>query len=224
MDFLTIAIELIFGFFALFLLTKILGKTQITQITTFDFISALALGELVGNAVYDEHMGIEKIIFSVVLWGIMIYAFEITTQKWRRSRATLEGAPTMIIYKGEILREEMKKNKLDMNQLQHLLRSKGAFSIREVEYAILETDGTISILKKSPYVLPTRQDLNVISQPSTLPYTFIIDGEVVWENVKEAGFDEKWLKEQLLAHSAETFEEIFYAEWHQHEGLHVQKY
>lgn len=224
MEFVAIATELVFGFFALFLLTKILGKTQITQITTFDFISALVLGELVGNAVYDVKMGVEKILFTVVIWGMLIYLLEFITQKWRRTRGILEGAPSMVIHKGKIIRDQLKKNKLDMNQLQLLLRAKGAFSIREVEYAVLETDGTISVLKKSEFDKPTRNDLNILSSPATIPYTIIVDGEVVSENLKEAGFDEKWLQQQLLAYSVEDAKDVFYAEWDQNNGLFVQKY
>jgi uncharacterized membrane protein YcaP (DUF421 family) len=224
MEFIKIASELIIGYVALLFTTKILGKTQITQITAFDFISALVLGELVGNALYDNNIGIFQILFSIALWGTLIYITEIITQKKKRFRAILEGKPALVIAQGKILRDKMKENKLDINQLQHLLRSKGAFSIREVEYAILETDGTVSVLKKSPYELPTRQDHQMPEQLVNLPVTLIIDGEVIWDNLKEFGFSKEWLQEQIQSFGAKEYKDVLYAEWQEGKGIHVQTF
>jgi uncharacterized membrane protein YcaP (DUF421 family) len=224
MEFSKIAAELVIGYIALLITTKIVGKTQITQITAFDFISALVLGELVGNALYDGKIGISRILFAVALWGALIYVTELITQKKKRLRAYLEGKPTIIIANGKILRKKMKQNKLDINQLQHLLRAKGAFSIREVEYAILETDGTVSVLKKSPYELPTRQDHQMPEQLVTLPVTLIIDGEVIWDNLKEFGFSEEWLKGQIQSFGAKEYKDVLYAEWQEGKGMHVQTF
>src|SRR5699024_8380765 len=116
--------DIVFGFIALFTLTKILGKTQISQITAFDFVSAVILGELVGNALFDEKAGIPEIAFVVILWGSLMYITEFITQKFKGSRHFIEGSPAIIMYNGKLIRDVMKKNKLDVNQLQHMLRSK----------------------------------------------------------------------------------------------------
>src|SRR5690606_13206168 len=102
MDFLRITVEAIVGFAALFAITKILGKTQITQITPFDFISALILGELIGNALYDPEVGLVMILYAVTLWGTLIWSIDIITQKFRRSRALLEGKPSLLIRRGQL--------------------------------------------------------------------------------------------------------------------------
>ncbi|WP_226670714.1 YetF domain-containing protein [Metabacillus litoralis] len=224
MHFGQITIELIFGFFALFLITKVLGKTQITQITTFDFISALVLGELVGNAIFDDKVGISRIIYAVIIWGLLIYILEIITQKWSRSRGVLEGKPSIIIKKGEILRESLKKSKLDINQLQHLVRSKGVFSIRELEYAVLETDGTVSVLKKAKYETPTKNDLNVNLEDVNIPITLITDGIVLKENLIDAGFNFTWLEQQLKQQNIMHSKEVFFAEWLEGDGLYIQTF
>jgi uncharacterized membrane protein YcaP (DUF421 family) len=224
MDFVQITIELILGFVALFVITKILGKTQITQITTFDFISALVLGELVGNAIYDHEVGLSKVIYAVLIWGVLIFTLEIITQKWSNTRGFLEGRPTIVIHKGKILKESLKKSKLDVNQLQHLIRSKGVFSMREIEFAVLETDGTVSILKKAPYEIPTKRDLQINLEQVNLPITFISDGKVIKENLTEAGFNLTWLDEQLKQQNIHRVEEVMYAEWLEGTGLHVQSF
>jgi uncharacterized membrane protein YcaP (DUF421 family) len=224
MQFTQITIELFLGFAALFVVTKILGKTQITQITTFDFISALVLGELVGNAIFDDEVGLLHILYAVLIWGLLIYTLEIITQKWSKTRGLLEGRPTIVIHKGKILRENLKKSKLDVNQLQHLIRSKGVFSIRELEYAVLETDGTVSVLKKAPFEIPTKKDLQVNLENVHLPITFISDGEVMKDNLIEAGFNLTWLEQQLKQENIFRVEEVMYAEWLEGSGLHVQSY
>ncbi|MCM3595175.1 DUF421 domain-containing protein [Metabacillus idriensis] len=223
MEFVYTGLDLIIGFFGLFFLTRILGKTQITQITTFDFISALVLGELVGNAVFDDDTGILKILFAITVWGTLIYLLEIITQKWKKTRAFLEGRPTIIIHHGEILREALKGSKLDINQLQHLVRARGAFSLREVAFAILETDGTVNILKKPKYDTPTRHDFQMEPKRAILPFSMILDGEVLLDNVKEAGFSEEWLQAELRKQNIKTYREVLYAEWLEGDGLFLQK-
>jgi uncharacterized membrane protein YcaP (DUF421 family) len=224
MHYAQIAIELVLGFIALFVITKILGKTQITQITTFDFISALVLGELVGNAIFDDEVGVVRIIYAVAIWGLLIFILEMVTQKWSRTRGLLEGRPTIVIHKGKILKESLKKSKLDVNQLQHLVRSKGVFSIRELEYAVLETDGTVSILKKAPYETPSKKDLQVNLEQVNIPITFISDGKVIKDNLIEAGFNMNWLDQQLKQHNILRVEEVMFAEWLEGSGLHVQSF
>jgi uncharacterized membrane protein YcaP (DUF421 family) len=224
MDFGGIAIKLVIGYVLLMATTKILGKTQINQLTPFDFISALVLGELVGNAVHDDKISYLQIIYAVIIWGILIYTTEIITQKFRHTRSIFEGRPSIVIHRGKINFQELKANKLDINQLQNLLRRKDVFSIKEVEYALLETDGTVSVLKKSYFDLPTRGDLNLREEEVTLPMAFVSDGEIIKENLKEAGLDEKWLRGQLQVHGCNRVSDCLLAEWKEGEALHVIKY
>src|SRR5699024_11692347 len=102
--------ETMFGLVALFLVTKILGKTQIAQLTAFDFIAAIVLGELVGNALFDKKAGLLDIAYVIVLWTVLLYLIEMITQKFKRSRYILEGKPSLVIHKGELIYEEMRKN------------------------------------------------------------------------------------------------------------------
>ncbi|GAB3789764.1 DUF421 domain-containing protein [Virgibacillus kimchii] len=219
--YLSMLADTLFGFVALFALTKILGKTQINQITPFDFISALILGELVGNALFDEKAGIPEIAFVVSLWGGLLYLTEIITQKFKRTRKLLEGSPDLVMYNGKLIRDTMKKNNLDVNQLQILLRAKDVFSLEEVEHAILETNGTVSVLKKAPYQAPTRSDLNVKPQKVDLSTTLINDGEIIYDNLKEKNLTEEWLMEQLKEQDYENVEDVFYAEYNKGKKLFI---
>ncbi len=224
MDYGRIAVELVIGFFSLFLITQLLGKTQITQITPFDFISALVLGELVGNALYDNDIGVVKIIFALGMWGLLVFLLETITQKVRKTRGLLEGRPSIVIHKGIINKKELKKSKLDIDQLRHLLRSKGAFSIQEVEYAILETDGTVSVLKKHPYAQPLNDDLNIPFKAVTLPIPVISDGEVLKDNLDEFNLSEQWLLNEIKKIGYHTPQDIVFAEWEEGKPIYVMPY
>lgn len=221
MDFIRIAVELSVGFISLFIVTQLLGKTQITQITPFDFISALVLGELVGNALYDPEVGVDKILYSLTLWGILIYLLEFITQKWRRSRKILEGRPSLVIYEGKINRKELKRSKLDLNQLQHLLRAKGAFSIREVEYAVLETDGSVSVLKKHGFANPTNADLSIPYSKPQLAVTLISDGDVIYENLQEFHLSVQWLLLEIKKQGFHNPSDILLAEYEEGKPLYI---
>ncbi|WP_257349080.1 DUF421 domain-containing protein [Pseudalkalibacillus decolorationis] len=213
MDLLELSIELIIGFIGLFIVTRLLGKTQISQITPFDFISSLILGELLGNAIYDDKVSIFSILYALVLWGIMIYAIELWTQKKMGARGLLEGQPVIVIHKGKILYQPLKKSKLDLNQLQGLIRQKGFFSLYDVEYAILETNGTVSVLPKSQNDIVNREDLNLPVKQQSLPITLIIDREIVHDNLIELGKDVKWLKYQLQQQNIGDYSIVLHAEW-----------
>jgi uncharacterized membrane protein YcaP (DUF421 family) len=224
MDLTGLALKLVIGYVALMVTTKTLGRTQINQLTPFDFISALVLGEIVGGAVYEKDVSAWQIIYVVAIWGALIYSTEITTQKFKRTRSLLEGKPSIVIYKGNVNYGALKHNKLDIDQLQHLLRKKDVFSIREVEYAIIETDGTVSVLKKSNFSTPTRSDLNLKEEPVHLAMALVSDGEIILDNLREAGFDENWLRGQLQVHGINRIKDCLLAEWKEGEALYVLKY
>ncbi|WP_445487896.1 YetF domain-containing protein [Niallia sp. 03133] len=219
-----LTIELLVGFIALLVATKILGKTQISQLTPFDFISAIVMGELVGNSIYDPKIKIWSILYAVSLWTILIYSIEILTNKFRGTRNILEGNPSIIIRKGHIDRQQLSANKMDINELQQILRQeKDIFSIREVEYAILEPNGKISAIKKSKYASPTIEDLSLKQKAVYMPISLITDGHVDKDNLKQTGFDENWLLKQLIKRNITRFEDVLYADWKEDEGFFCLK-
>lgn len=216
-----ITIELIIGFIALLVVSRVIRKTQIKQLTPFDFISAIVLGELLGNAVYDPNVKLWSVIYALILWSVLMLIVEIITQKFNKSRKVIEGEPAIIIRHGQIDYKVIKREKSDINNLLSMLRQKNCFSIREVEYAILEQGGDISILKKSEYDNPKSQDLNLPFKPVFLPVSLILDGVVLKENLEAVGFDEEWLIKQVKNSGLKSIKEVFFAEWKEDEGIHI---
>ena len=221
MSYISIALELLVGFITLLIIVKLLGKTQLNNITPFDFISALVMGELLGNALYDQEIGITYIIFALFLWGVLLFSVEYLGQKFIKIREYIQGAPSIVIRKGIIDRYQLKQNKVDINQLQTLLRQKEVFSVREVEYAILEPNGTLSVLKKPRYSTLKQKDWNLQPCDANLSFTIISDGRVLWENIKEAGFDKNWLYSQLSFNGFTNPKDVYYAEWLAGEGIYI---
>jgi len=215
-----LTIELIVGFFSLLVMTRILGKTQITQLTSFDFISALIMGELLGNAIYDDDTGVTKIIFAIVVWGLLIFGVQIVGQKSIKLRNLFEGKPSLVIQKGIIDRQELKKNRTNLNELLTLLRDKDVFSVREVEYALLEPNGSLTVLKKPEYDTPTLKDLNLPINSKSLPMLLVSDG-ILNTDLKKIGKDESWIETQLKQQGYNDIKNILYAEWREEDGLYV---
>ncbi|MBM7703695.1 DUF421 domain-containing protein [Metabacillus iocasae] len=224
MNVLSLSFELIVGFFLLFLIIKFVGKKLINQITPFTFIAAIVLGELLGNAVYDNEVGLFYIFYAMSVWGLLLFLVEYIGQKSLFFRGVVEEKPSVLIKNGVINRQEMKRNKMNLNQLQSLLRQSETFSIREVAYCYLEANGSISILKKSNYQKTTREDLTLKIESVYVPVTLIRDGEVLWDELEDIQLNEQWLKQQLSLKGVQHYKDVFLAEWLEGEGLFVQTY
>lgn len=216
--------ELIIGFFLLFIIVKIVGRKIINQISPFTFIASIVLSELLGNALYDHKIGIGYIVYSMSLWGLLLFIVEFLGQKFLFFRGISEGKPIALINNGMVDKEALKKSRMTLNQLQSLLRQSETFSVREVAFCYLETNGSISILKKPKYQKTTLEDFNLTGKPAYVPVTVIRDGEVLWDEIKDMGFDESWLNMQLSSQNVTNYKDVFLAEWLEGDGIFVQTY
>ncbi|MFB4165507.1 DUF421 domain-containing protein [Alteribacillus sp. JSM 102045] len=216
-----LTLKLIISFITLFFIIFVTGRTSITQLTPFHFVFVLVLGELVGNMYYEDKVGILTFLYALGLWTLFMLGIEFLTLKKKWTRSYLVGDPSIIIRDGVVNRKMLEKNKLDMNQLLSLLRQHNVFSIREVKYGILEANGQISVLKKSKYQTPEKQDLNLPEDSVDLPATLIIDGEVLWDNVHGIGYDKQLLNNELSANGYTSIKDIFYADWRTSDGIHI---
>lgn len=216
-----LTIKVVVGFAVLFFIIHITGKTSINQLSTYHLVFVLVLGDLLGNTLYEEKVTIFHFLYATGLWSLLMLGIEFMTQKKKSTRFLLEGNPSILIRDGILDREMLSKNKLDINEVASLLRQNNVFSVREVKYGILEPNGNISILLKSMYENPNRQDLNLPNTSVDLPVSLIIDGEILLDNLQEIGFDQKWLKNELQANGYDDEKGIFFADWRDSEGIHI---
>lgn len=206
-----IIIELLGGFVALIVSVKIIGKRQMSQISPFDFISAIVLGELVGNAIYDKNVSLMQIVFASLLWTLLLYFIEKITQKFIFPRRLIQNAPSFIIKNGKFDYQTMKKERLDFPEVISLLRNKDVFSVQDVDYAIFETSGNLSLVKK-------------LSGSPILTLPIILEGKIIKEHLKYTNHDENWLLNKLKSMNFESTNDILYAEWNINDEIYIQKY
>ncbi|MCM3413234.1 DUF421 domain-containing protein [Metabacillus litoralis] len=216
-----LTIKVIVGFATLFFIIIITGRTSIYQLTPFHLVFVLVLGDFLGNTIYEDKVGIFHFLYATGLWTFLMLGIEFMTLKNKSTRSLLLGNPNIIIRDGVMDRKLLTKNKLDVNQVLSILRQNNVFSVREVKYGILEANGQISLLLKSKYQKPDKQDLNLPESPVDLPTSLIIDGEILWDNLHELGFDQQWLDNQLTTNGYDNVKRILYADWRESEGIHV---
>ncbi|WP_397536336.1 DUF421 domain-containing protein [Rummeliibacillus pycnus] len=218
-----ITFKLLAGFIILFIIISFVGRKIINQITPFTFIGSIVIGEFLGTAVYEEHVRILEIIYTISFWGLLLFIVEYLDRKFLPFRRIFQGEPSALIKNGVIDREELKKCRMNINQLQSLLRQNGTFSAREVAYCFLESNGSLSILKKPKYQQTIIEDFNLPEKPVYVPVTLISDGKVLKNELKNIGFDETWLKKQLAMHNISKYTDVFLAEWLEGDGIFIQK-
>ncbi|MDF2698604.1 MAG: hypothetical protein K0Q49_160 [Haloplasmataceae bacterium] len=222
--FLSLTIELIVGFFGLLISLKITGKRQVSQISPFDFISAVILGEIVGNAMYDQDTNLYFILYAITLWTFLVFIIEKLTERFRIVRKLVIGSPHLVIKDGIINFTLLKKENIDFDELTSMLRSKDVFSLREVEYAIIEINGQLSVKKRDQFNSPSKADLKVNSEPSsTLNLPIILDGEVIEENLKIIGINIEMIENELRSDYINNIKDVLYAEYSISEGFYYQK-
>ncbi len=221
MGFGLMVMKLSIGFFCLSFILIVTGRKSFSQLTPVHFIFILLLDDFLGHILYENDVSIIKFLFAIGFWTLLILTLDFITIKYTKFRILLHGEPVIIIRNGILDRNAIKKAKLDLNQILSLLRQKSVFSVREVEYALIETNGQISIALKSKYKIPTSEDFNLPERKVNLPITLIMDGNIQWDNLNECGMGEKWLKNELCTKGFDNHKSIFYAEWKEIDGLHI---
>ncbi len=212
MEYLQILTKLAAGFLGLWAMTRILGKKEMSALTPFDFVSAVILGDLVGDTIYDESKNILQLLVALTGWTLLSITFDKLTQYVKLFRKPLEGKPDLLICDGKIDMKELYRNNLDFDQLRTMLRSKDIFSLSEVAYAIYETNGTLSVMRKSAYESITRKDLKLPAEDTVLPRGIIENGEICLEELEAAGLQEDWLHRALEKQGVTDFKAVAYAE------------
>lgn len=195
----------------LFLITKLMGKKQVSELSLFDYVIGISIGNFTAEMVMNFDYQYINGIIAIVSFGIVSYLVSIITMKSIKLRRLLIGIPTVIIEDGKISLEALKSTKLDINDLLEQCRTMGYFDITEISYAILEVNGKISILPKSDYQVPNLVDLNIKTDKAYLSINIIIDGKLMNENLKNSNKNEEWLKKELKKQGYSNYNNILLA-------------
>lgn len=210
-EFMSVTVRAISSLIALFLVTKLLGKKQVSQLSLFDYVIGISIGNFAAEMTINLESNEINGIWAVVIFGIFAYIISILTMKSMRIRRFFMGTPTVIIQEGKILENNLKKVKFDINDMLEEIREQGYFDISQIEYAIMEADGKFSILPKSEYRPLTTKDMNLKASKEGLCANVIIDGKIMKNNLNLCNKNEEWLLKQLKVKGYSDLENILLA-------------
>ena len=196
-ELLDVTIRAVSSLITLFLVTKMLGKKQVSQLSLFDYVIGISIGNFAAEMTINLESAEIHGIWAVVLFGLFAYLINILTMKSILLRRFFMGTPTVLIQNGKILEKNLKKVKFDINDLLEEVRIDGFFDLSQIEYAIMEANGSLSILPKTEYKPLTVGDMKVKSTKEGLCANVIIDGKIMHNNLKKINKEEKWLNNQL---------------------------
>ncbi|WP_040948294.1 DUF421 domain-containing protein [Gorillibacterium massiliense] len=181
----------------LFLLTRILGKKQMSQLTFFEYITGITLGELAGFISTELEAHYMYGVIALLVWFTVPFIMEHLAMGNRKLRQLLEGKPTVVIQGGKILEDNLKKERFSADELMEQLRKKDVFDISEVEYAVLDPTGDLNVLKTKETQPLTPKSLGIKMAKEPSPQVVIMNGKALTEALGQLGFNLGWLRTEL---------------------------
>lgn len=199
-------------YLALLLITRWEGKKQISQLTFFNYVSGIAIGSIAANGVLGSLPHWLNALAAIAVWAVLTVITDTIVLRSRRSHRLINGEPTTIIDHGAILRENMAKSRLNMDELRTMLRAQKVFRVADVEFAVLETSGKLSVQKMPWAESLTRQDVGLNLTRSAPGIALILDGLIDEEKLQEIGRDHRWLEEHFRDEGVTDLTEVQFAE------------
>ena len=217
MDIIQVILTALLSVAALFIITKIMGHKQVAQLDFFDYVSGITIGSI-GAELATELEEPYIPLIALAIYGIASIALNTAAQKIPRTRKYINGSPTILMNDGKIFRKNLKKAKLDLSEFMLLCREQGYFELGEIQTAIFEHNGKLSILPKSVNRPATPEDLKITVKSAHIGVEVIMDGRIMGENLSRTGQNENWLKKQLKSQGYQDEKEIFLGIYHPEEN------
>ena len=221
MEYVSVLIRTVLAFVTLFVVARLLGKQQLSQLTFYEYITGITMGDIAASIAIDAGRSPLYYMLALVAFAALTLGTGVITEKSRPLRKLIEGEPVVLVHNGKILEHNMAKSGYNMENLMMQLRERDAFDIREVEFAIAETDGYLTVLKKSQNRPVTPADLGVDTKYEGIPSEIIVDGQVIHQNLKQNHLDEAWLIARLQSMGYNSPQEIPYASLDSEGNLYV---
>lgn len=210
MDFLHTLIAAPISIAVLFILSKIIGNKQMSNLNLFDYINGITIGSIAAELATNEQSKFLNCLTALVIYGLTTVFFTLLSQKNLVLRRFLTGKAIVLYDKGKIFKKNLTTAKLDMNEVLAMLRDKGYFNLDDVQTILLEQSGKMSVLPKENKRPVTPDDLKVRVHQTYPEAVIISDGKIMEKNLKETGNNLSWLEKQLKEQNKKV-EEIFMA-------------
>ena len=219
-----VLIQTIFAFFTILVLTRILGKQQITQLTYYEYVNGITFGSIAATMATDTDNLVWQHFFGLIFFGLLTGLMSYISLKVRPLRKLISGESVVVIQNGQILENNLKKIRFNLDELTSELRHKNIFDIRDVEFAILEPSGKFSVLKKPDAQNLTPRDLGLTPPSEGLNIEVIVDGQLIYDNLKGIGLNAKWLLNQLKIQGVSNIRQVAFASIDANHQLYVDLY
>jgi len=221
--FLEIVLRAVGAFLAVLLITRLIGKSQIGQLTVTDFVNGIVIGSLAAALAIDLRTPAIYYFAGLAVFSGLTLVLEWATMKSRPLRKVLEDEPTVVIHNGKILETKMHNMRYHVDDLLMQLRAKAVFNIADVEFAVLEPNGELSVLLKSQKRPVTPEDLRLPTKYEGMPSELIVDGTVIEQNLIQNNLDEEWLYRELEKQGVRSVEEVLFASLDSSRNLYVDR-
>ncbi|WP_245736904.1 DUF421 domain-containing protein [Salibacterium qingdaonense] len=218
-------LRLVCAFLALLVLTRIMGRKELRQLTFFNFISGIAIGSIAADLIASDTFSLLNGMTALVVWSALTVLFGLVDLHSRKARHLMEGEPIILIHQGEILEKALRRTRLDVNALKAMLRQKNAFAVSKVAYAVLETDGNLSVMKKTANQPAVKSDLNPAAPNVSpmLPTEIISDGHWHRANMNKLNLSREEVLREMENAGLHQVSDVFYAEMEQDGSLYFSR-
>lgn len=210
MEILKVLLTSVSSVVVLFLLCRLTGQRQISQMSMFDYINSICIGSVAADFATDLENWHRPLI-AMIVYGLMTVLINILSCKNLRLRKFFNGKPLVLFESGKLYRKNLFHAKLDLNEFLTRCRAAGYFDLSQLEAVVLETNGQLSFLPLSSRRPLSPADMQLHPEPETLRFNLILDGNILPENLKASGYSEDWLKSQLHSQGIGQISDVFLA-------------
>ena len=176
---------------------RLVGKREIGQLQPFELAIAIMIADLASIPMTDSGIPITNGIISILGLLLMHLVISFLNVKSIKAREIICGKPTILIYRGKIDEKALKKERFTINELEERLRGNNVYNLGDVEYAILETSGQVTVIQKPEKRNTIPEDFNIIPDYEGIPYDLVVDGKIMEKNLQAIGKNYQWLKKQV---------------------------
>lgn len=208
MEILKVILTTLLSVSALFTITKIMGHKQVAQLDFFDYVSGITIGSI-GAELATNLEEPWKPLIALGIYGCVSILLSLLTHKFPKTRKYINGTPTILMNESKIYRKNLKQAKLDLSEFMLLCREQGYFDLDEIQTAIFEHNGKVSILPKAANRPATPDDLKITAKATHIGTEVIMDGCMMTDNLFRMGRDKRWLEKQIKSQGFKDIKEIF---------------
>ena len=207
--------------FILFILTKVMGQREMSQLSVFDYFITITIGSIAAEMSTSLENNFMQPVVAMIVYALITFIVSILNTKFVKLRPILSGRTLILYDNGTLFKENFKKAKIDLNEFLVQCRTNGFFNLSDVKTALLEENGKISFLPYSDRRPANPSDLNIKPKEDGIATNLVLDGRVMTENLKELGFDKLWLDEMLKKQGIIKPDHIFLATYNSDGTLSV---